>query len=346
MISMKKKILQTSNKNYLKINLLFLALIISNIVFFIGLIEYHVTIGINIDLETIQDIASAIATICILGYVSGRLTKIKGLGESAVFGIMYSLIICVIGLMSTYFDAKIDVAMHFGPYLDMFGILCAVLIFVILATNLKSFKEILDGKFTKKNQVICLIIFTMIGLFASYACVMINGTPANIRSLIVMISGLFGGPFVGIPVGIISGAYRLSLGGTTALPAAISTVISGVVGSLIFIWNDKKFPKAVPAIILMFLFTGFEMLMVVIVTPSDISFPFIQNIYPIMIFASVSGMLLFSIVLKDRREKMTPTIRDEEEKINRLNNNLEECSEKIEQLENEIEALKKDKEKN
>ncbi len=88
------------------------------------------------------------------------------------------------------------------------------------------------------------------------------------------------------------------------------------------------------------------MLMVVILTPSDISFPFIQNIYPIMIFASVSGMLLFSIVLKDRREKMTPTIRDEEEKINRLNNNLEECSEKIEQLENEIEALKKDKEKN
>ena len=43
---------------------------------------------------------------------------------------------------------------------------------------------------------------------------------------------------------------------------------------------------------------------------------------------------------------MTPTIRDEEEKINRLNNNLEECSEKIEQLENEIEALKKDKENN
>ena len=91
MISMKKKKLETSNKNYLKINLLFLALIISNIIFFIGLIKYHATIGINIDLETIQDIASAIATICILGYVSGRLTKIKGLGESAVFGIMYSL---------------------------------------------------------------------------------------------------------------------------------------------------------------------------------------------------------------------------------------------------------------
>ena len=151
-----------------------------------------------------------------------------------------------------------------------------------------------------------------------------------------MISGLFGGPFVGIPVGIISGAYRLSLGGTTALASAISTVISGVVGSLIFIWNDKKFPKAVPAIILMFLFTGFEMLMVVILTPPDLSFPFIQNIYPIMIFASVSGMLLFSIVLKDRKEKMNTTIRDEEDKIKHLKNDLEEYSERIELLENEI----------
>jgi hypothetical protein len=346
MISMLKKKLKITNKNYLKMNLLFLALIISNIVFFIGLIEYHSKIGINISLETAQDIASAVATICILGYISGKIGKIKGIGESAVYGIMYSLIICVIGLMSTYFDAKIDAPAYFGPYFDMFGILCGVLIFVIMATNLKAFKEILNGKFTRKNQLICLIIFAMVGLFASYACVMINGAPANIRSLIVMISGLFGGPIVGIPVGIISAAYRLSLGGTTALPAAISTIISGVVGSLIFTWNDKKFPKTVPAIILMFLFTGFEMLMVVILTPSDISFPFIQNIYPIMIFASVSGMLVFSIVLKDRREKMNPTIIEEEDKINQLKNDLEEYSERIEQMETEIEKLKKDKEKN
>ena len=346
MISMIKKKLKTSNKNYLKMNLLFLALIISNIVLFIGLIEYHSTIGIKVNLETVQDIASAIATICILGYVSGKLTKIKGLEESSVYGIMYSIIICVIGLMSTYFDSRVDAAAHFGPYLDMFGILCGVLIFAILSTHLKPFKEILSGKFTKKNQLICLIIFAMIGLFASYACVTINGAPANIRSLIVMISGLFGGPFVGIPVGIISAAYRLSLGGTTALPCAISTAISGIVGSLIFIWNDKKFLRTIPAIILIFLYTGFDMLMVVILTPSGISFPFIQNIYPIMIFASVSGMLLFSIVLKDRKEKMNPTIGDEEDKINQLKNDLDEYSEKIEHLENEIETLKKDKEKN
>ncbi len=155
-----------------------------------------------------------------------------------------------------------------------------------------------------------------------------------------MISCLFGGPVVGIPVGVISGAYRYSLGGVTALPCAVSTVISGVIGSLIFIWNDKKFPNIIEAIILMFLFTGFEMLFVVIMTPSDISFPYIQNIYPMMLFASVIGMLLFALVIRD---KNNPKISDEEQKIKELESELEGYDEKIEELRNEIEMLKKEK---
>lgn len=340
---MLKEKLKITNKNYLKMNIVFLALIISNIILLIGLIEYHSKVGLHIDIETVQDIASAIATICILGFLSGQLSKIKGLGDSAVYGIMYSLIICIIGLMGTYFDDKVDSSIFFGPYLDMFGILCGVLIFVILSTHLKAFKDIMKGKFTKKNQLICLVIFSMVGLFASYAFVKVNDTPANIRSLIVMISGLFGGPMVGIPVGLISGAYRLSLGGSTALPSAVSTVISGIVGSLIFIWNDKKFLNTVPAIILMLLFTGFEMLMVVALTPPDISFPFIQHIYPIMLFASVSGMLLFSLVLKSQKEKMDSSGSDKEDTINQLKNELKKYSEKIENLENEINELKDEK---
>ena len=85
-----------------------------------------------------------------------------------------------------------------------------------------------------------LFIFTILGLVASRWCVNINNILANVRCLVVMISGLFGDPFVGIPVGIISGAYRFTLGGVTAIPCAISTVISGVIGSLIFIWNNKN----------------------------------------------------------------------------------------------------------
>ena len=345
---MLKKKLKTSNPNHWKKNAVYVLLLISNIILCIGLIDYYSKVGVSIHITHFEEIAAVIAAICILGFISLRLPKIKDLGEHYIYGISYILIICAIGLMTSYFDEKIDASVIFGPYLEMFKILCAVLIFILLATNLKAFKELLDGKFSRKNVLICLAIFIAVGLFASYAHIDVDGLPANIRCIVVMISGLFGGPFLGIPVGIISGAYRYTLGGATALPCAISTVISGIIGSLIFIWNDMKFPGIIESIVLMSLFTGFEMLMIVLLTPPDISFPFVRNVYPIMLFASIIGMLLFSIVIQEARAKMTPETSYEEQKIMEFEEkfkkqfaNNEELRGEIEKLKGEIEELKK-----
>lgn len=188
---------------------------------FIGLFDYYSKVGIHtINFKTFENIAAIIAAISILGNVSIRLPRIRNMGDSSLYGISYFLIMCVIGLMTSYFNGSVHTATFFGLYLDMFKILCGVLIFVLLATNLKSFKEILNGEYTRKNQLICLIIFVIVSLFASYAHIDSDGTPANIRCLVVIISCLFGGPFVGIPIGIISGAYRFTLGGVTAIPCA------------------------------------------------------------------------------------------------------------------------------
>ena len=250
------------------------------------------------------------------------------------------VLICAIGIITSYFGGKLNIPTLLEPYLEMFKYLSAVLIFILIAINIKPFKAILNGKFTRKNQMTCLIIFTMIGLFASYVHMNINDTPANIRCLVVMISGLFGGPVVGIPVGIISGAYRFTLGGITALPCSISTVISGIIGSLFFLWNDKKFPNFTEGIFLMFLFTGFEMLMIILLTPQDISFPFVKDIYPIMLFASVVGMLLFSIIIWEERQKSNDEISDEDSKIKEIEAELNSNNEQIEELKREIEELK------
>lgn len=328
------------NKNW-KIIAIYLVLVVSNIVLFIGL-SYYSKIGININLKNFDDISAIIATIIILGYISGKLPATELRKDSPLFGFGYVLIMCAISFMSPYFIGSINTSM-FDPYFEMFKILCAVLIFVILATNLKSFREIILGKFTRKNLLVCLIVFALVGLFASYCRVNVNGTPANIRCLIVMISGLFGGPVVGIPVGIISGAYRLTLGGATAVPCAIATVLSGVIGSLIFIWNDKKFPSMLESALLMFLFTGLEMLLIVVLTPQDISFPFVKTIYPLMLFGSVIGMFLFALVIREARYKIDPEPTYEEQKIKEFENEFEKYDERIEELENEIEKLKKEK---
>ena len=330
------------NKNW-KIIAIYFLLLVSNIILLIGLFRYYSDIGINFSLKNFEDISAAIAAVIILGYISGKLPAMELQEDSPLYGLGYVAVICIISVMSPYFIGSIDTSM-FDSYFEMFKILCAVLIFVLLATNLKSFKEIIrEKKFTRKNQLVCLIVFVLVGLFASYCRVTINGTPANIRCLVVMISGLFGGPIVGIPVGIISGAFRYSLGGVTAVLCAISTVISGFVGSLIFIWNDKKFPSMVESLILMILFVGFEMLLVVILTPSDISFSFVQDIYPLMLFGSAVGIFLFSLVIRESRNKLNPPLSHEEQKIMELEGGLEKYDERIEKLENEIEKLKKEK---
>ena len=68
----------------------------------------------------------------------------------------------------------------------------------------------------------------------------VNGVPANSRGLVVMISGLLGGPYVGIPVALISGLWRLNLGGPTAVACCVATIMAGVVGSTVNILMELK----------------------------------------------------------------------------------------------------------
>ena len=330
---LKKKYMMNSN---LKINIIYIFLIISNIFLFIGLIDYSIN-NVNIDINTIEIISTIIPTIIILGMITSRLYKLQQEGNS-LYKLLSLIMITTVGIMTSYFCHKINTASLFGSYLEMFKILCVILLFVLLSTQLKSMKEIIRGKYTKENILVCLIIFTLLGIFATLFHIDIDGTPANVRCMLVLISGLFGGPFVGIPVGLISGAFRYSIGGSTVLPCTIATVISGIIGSLIFIWNDKKFPKPKTAVILMFLFTGFEMELVVEMTPSYISFPLIFKIYPQMLFAALIGIVLFSMLIRDERKKIYSTRTNEEcEDINE--NEFEENKDIIE-LKNEIKGLK------
>lgn len=350
MITMIKDNSDSSNNN-LKVKLLYVALLISNIILFVGLIQYNAISGVKFHLETYEYFSSVIPTIIILGFISTKLGKLRE-KDSSLYEMGYLIIITVLSLLTAYFSDKANTAEIFGSYLEMFRMLCIILIFILMTIRLKQFKEIMQGKFTKKNIFTCFIIFAILGILSTQFNRDVGGTPANVRCMVVMISGLFGGPLVGIPVGLISGAFRFTAGGTTAVPCAISTVISGIIGSLVFIWNDKKFPRPLESVVLMFLFTGFEMLLVVLLTPSDISFPYVRSIYPLMLFASVIGMVLFSIVIRDKTEELNSPdgIEHDElkEEIDELKEELEETDEikelkrEIQWLKNEIKSWKKD----
>lgn len=108
-----------------------------------------------------------------------------------------------------FFNTSSNGAELWEPFLNMFKILSVMIILTLIATRLSSFKQLVEGKLTIKNQIIALIIFSIIGIFASYFVIDVNGVPANVRDLVVVIGGFLGGPFVGIGSALISGILEI-----------------------------------------------------------------------------------------------------------------------------------------
>ena len=311
--------------NNVKINAIFLVLFILNIVLYVFMIQYFfTTYDFHISIRSVSNIATIISAIIILGFISTRLPQFRKFGNSSIYEVSYLLLFGILSIVISYFNKSTNTETFFAPYIEMFKILSIMIIFTLIATKIKSFKDILNGKITRRNQLICLVIFTALGCIASKYHVYVGDTPANVRCLIIMIGGLFGGPVVGIPSAIISGGFRYIQGGVTAFPCAVTTVVADV-----------------PAVLLMFLFTGFEMLMIVVLTPADISFPFVSDIYPLMLFASVTGMVLFLMIVREGKIKKKE-ISYEELRFKEMENSLYELGEKVDELEEEIERLRKE----
>ena len=158
-----------------------------------------------------------------------------------------------------------------------------------------------------------------------------------------MIAGLIGGPYVGIPSALIAGVFRYAQGGVTAVPCTIATLLCGIIGSLIYVWNGKKFLRTLPSIALMFLFTGIEMLLILLLTPERISIRYVSRVYPIMLFGATIGIILFKMILKEQTPK-EKIYSYEELKIIEFENTLEEYDERIEELEQELAYLRNEDE--
>ena len=318
---------------------IFLMLILSNIILYSALFKYYIVDNtFAISWPIINNILTMGSAIIIFGFISTRLPQFREIGDSSIYEIGYLIIIGLFSIIISYFNKSTNTEAFFTPFLNMFKVLSVMLILMLVATKTGFFKNIMHDEFTRKDLFFACIIFCILGCIASEYTIMVDNSYANVRNLIILISGLFGGPFVGIPAGIVSGAFRFTAGGVTALPCSLATVIAGFIGSAIYILNGKKFLRGKYSVILMFLYVGFEMSLIVWLTPQNISIPYINDIYPLMLFGSVLGMILFIMIFKE--VKYDKTVSYEELRINELENTLDEYDDKIEKLQEDIEILK------
>ena len=343
-----------------KIFILFTILFIFNILLFINLLAYMVHIE-QIDIDIIHDIFTVISALIILGFISTRLPKLKQLSDGSFYEIAYLIVMGLLSLTISYFNKSTNGESLWAPFLEMFRMLSVVLILTYIATQSKSFKALIKGDNSYKTIIWQIIICSILGILASYFTMNVNGIPANARGLVVMISGLLGGSYVGIPVGIITGGWRFFMGGSTALACGISTIFAGIIGSLIYRWNRGKFLSSYKSALLMLLYSGFDMFIITVLTPRPDGIIIAHSLYAPMTFASVLGILLFSMFLSEKKEKigiseeLKETVNENTMKISEnidiidintdriieISQELNEYKSKVDTLENELKEIKK-----
>ncbi len=110
-------------------------------------------------------------------------------------------------------------------------------------------EQLLSHKLFHPTQLIIIFLFGLLAIYGTHAGKVIsvsgnlepvtwslqlqnNQAVINFRDMVVVTAGLISGPWVGLIVGSIAGFERYSLGGFTALPCAIMSIISGLLAGL------------------------------------------------------------------------------------------------------------------
>ena len=167
---------------------------------------------------------------------------------------------------------------------------------IIVALSFSSFSF---SKFviTRKGTIAKVIIGSLLGVLAIYGSYMgtrlPNGTIVNVRELATMIAGVTGGPFAGLIAGLIGGIHRYTLGGATALPCMISTIVIGLISGLV---STKMLGKMylLKGALLGIVCESFAMgLILLIVQPFETAVNIVTQIAFPMITANTIGLVLW-----------------------------------------------------
>nr|WP_243687309.1 LytS/YhcK type 5TM receptor domain-containing protein [Methanobacterium formicicum] len=189
---------------------------------------------------------------------------------------------------------------------------CVIVVIAYVISRLRVFTEVLEGKFTLKNQAILIVIFGAISIFGTYSGVDVFGAMANVRDLGPMVAGLIGGPIMGLGAGLIGGLYRLSLGGFTAVPCAISTILAGLLAGLIFLINKRHFVGIFWAVVFAVLMESLHMLInLAIAQPYYMALAVVEELTIPMIVSNALGIFIFAFIISNQlRERETIRQRD------------------------------------
>jgi sigma-B regulation protein RsbU (phosphoserine phosphatase) len=119
-----------------------------------------------------------------------------------------------------------------------------------------------------------------------------------------MVAGLTCGPLVGLGAGLIGAAYRMTLDGFTVYACSLATVLAGLLGGLIWLFNNKKFAGTRISVEFAVMMEGLHMLLVLIIaSPFVMALALVSAVAIPMIVANALGMFIFSYIITNLQEE-------------------------------------------
>ena len=149
------------------------------------------------------------------------------------------------------------------------------------------------------NEMVLGISFGLLAILGTYFGKPYKGGIANLRDTSVIISGLFAGPVSGGIAGFIGGIHRYYLGGITALPCSLATMVNGLIsGYFYYLKRDEIFP-ILPGILLTLTLETFHInLVMLLTTPRSVGIDIGKFLYGPMVLMNSLGVGIFLYMLQ------------------------------------------------
>lgn len=172
-------------------------------------------------------------------------------------------------------------------------------------TKFKSAKNIFTKKEYNKGDIILLsIFFSILSIIGNYTGIDYRTALVNTRNIGVAVSGIIGGPIVGVITGVFAGIHRIfmNVDSITSYPCGISSILGGVLSGYLH-KKTKEDNCYIYGFLSGFLTENLSMIFILIsgylFYDFQTSIDIVQTIYLPMIIANGIGSSIVIIIIED-----------------------------------------------
>ncbi|HOX35943.1 MAG TPA: SpoIIE family protein phosphatase [Methanoregulaceae archaeon] len=175
---------------------------------------------------------------------------------------------------------------------------CVIIVAAYLISRSRYFAEVLKGHPSVKTQAVLAVAFGLVSIYGTISNIEVLGAIINVRDLGPMVAGLTCGPLVGLGAGLIGASHRMTLGGFTMVSCSFATVLAGLLGGIIWWFNNKKFVGIKIAVLFAIEMEALHMVLALLICrPLADAIRVVENATIPMMFANALGMLIFAVII-------------------------------------------------